>query len=108
MLQLIDLLDEKKIDDNYLKKIYYFCCIIGGYESIDYMMHLLVYNISKSISIDLSLYRFKEFDFDKLLEKTKNNKELYSLKEIDIFNNFISKIKNNKKNNKYNDFFTKK
>lgn len=102
MIQLIDLLDEKKINDNYLKKIYYFCCIIGGYESIDYMMHLLVYNISKSIMIDLSFYYFKEFDFNLLLENTKKNKHLYSLKEIDIFNKFIDKIKNNKIINKFN------
>jgi hypothetical protein len=30
--------------------------MVGGYESIDYLVHLLVYKISKSIEIDLSLY----------------------------------------------------
>jgi hypothetical protein len=94
-LQLIDLLNTEKINDNYLKKIYYFCCIIGGGDSIDFYMHKLVYKISKSINLNLQLYFYKDFSFENLLKNTEKYKNLHSDKNIEIFENFISKIKNN-------------
>lgn len=100
-LQLIDLLKSDKINDNYLKKIYYFCCIIGGGDSIDFYMHKLVYKISKSIDINLQLYYYKDFSFEKLLKNTEKYKNLYSNKNIEIFNNFIDKIKNNNIKSKF-------
>lgn len=108
-LQLVELLDINKINDEYLKKIYYFCCFIGGGESIDYYMHKLVYKISKSIKIELNLYHYKNFSFIDLLKNTEQYKDLYPKHIITKFNNFIDKIKDNDINNNYNDYeyFTK-
>ena len=100
-LQLIDLLDAEKINDKYLKKIYYFCCIIGGGDSIDYYMHKLVYKISRSIKINLQLYYYKEFSFEKIINNTEKYKNLHNEKNIQIFKNFINKIKDNNINNKF-------
>jgi len=100
MIQLLDLLNNK-ITDLYLEKIYYFCCIIGGIESIDYFLHKIVEKISKSIKINLIYYSYKKFSFIDILNKTKNNIIYYSKDEIKIFQNFINNIKNNNIKNKH-------
>lgn len=101
-LQLIELLKPDNISDIYLKKIYYFCCIIGGGDSIDYYMHKLVRKISKSININLQYYYYKEFSFDKLLKDTEKYENLHNDKNIELFNNFIDKIKDNNIKSKFN------
>ena len=58
-------------------------------------MHKLVYKISKTIKINLQLYYYEEFSFEKLLKDTEKYKHLHSNKNIEIFNDFISKIKDN-------------
>jgi|SaaInlStandDraft_7_1057024.scaffolds.fasta_scaffold10163_1 hypothetical protein len=101
-LQLLLLLDPTKINDKYLLKIYYFCCLIGGGESIDYYIHKLCKYISQSIKLNLNYYYYKKFNFDILLKTTKVNKKFYTKEEILKFNNFIKKIKNNNIKNKFN------
>ena len=80
-LQLLLLLDPTKINDKYLLKIYYFCCLIGGGESIDYYIHKLCKYISQSIKLNLNYYYYKKFNFDILLKTTKVNKKFYTKEE---------------------------
>ncbi len=54
--QLINIIDSNNNSEEYLLFIYYTCCILGGYDSIDYLIHLLVFNIIKCINVDLELY----------------------------------------------------
>ena len=61
--QLINILKNDNSDE-YLLFIYYTCCILGGYESIDYLIHLLVSNIIKCIKVDLSLYYPDKINID--------------------------------------------
>ncbi len=55
--QLISLLEvDDDLNNQKLEIIFYVCCILGGYDSIDYLIHLLVFNITDYINIDLTLY----------------------------------------------------
>lgn len=89
---LIDILDINKIDDKNLLRIYYYCCVVGGYESDDKLVHLLVEKISKSIFVNLSLYYPFEVDIIKRINDTQLR---YEKEENDKINKFINMIKNN-------------
>ena len=54
--QLISIIGKYNDTDEYLLFIYYTCCMLGGYESIDHLIHLLVKNIRNVIYIDITLY----------------------------------------------------
>jgi hypothetical protein len=99
--QLIDIINENNINENYLLFIYYTCCILGGYESIDYLIHLLVYNIIKYIKVDLRLYYPDEFNIEIRMKETRYNYNNYNLSEKNKIDNFIKKLgemNNNVKN----------
>jgi hypothetical protein len=95
--QLIDLLDSYDKTDNYLLFIYLTCCIFGGYESIDHLIHLLVSNLIKCIKVDLSLYYPGKFDINEKLEETNDNYNFYTNEQKENVNNFLSKLKFNNK-----------
>jgi len=95
--QLINIIDSNNNSDEYLLFIYYTCCILGGYESIDYLIHLLVSNIIKCIEVDLELYYPASFDIELRMNETKDNYNNYSKEEKDNIENFINNLKYNNK-----------
>jgi hypothetical protein len=102
--QLVDILIDiksinKKEIKEYLLFIYFTCCILGGYESIDYLIHLLVTNIINIIEVDLTLYYPVSFDINAKLESTKEYFNFYNDKEKNHINNFINNLKELKKEN---------
>ena len=93
--QLIDIIDSNNNSEEYLLFIYYTCCILGGYESIDYLIHLLVFNIIKCIEVDLELYYPDNFDIELRMNETKDNYKNYSKEEQDNVEKFIKNLKYN-------------
>jgi len=95
--QIINILENYNNTDDYLLFIFFTCCMVGGYESYDYIVHLLVYNISNSISsskLDLSLYYPIEVNIKDRMNDTIKYYNFYSIQEKTIINDFIKKIKN--------------
>ena len=91
--QLITIIKKYNDTDEYLLFIYYTCCMLGGYDSIDYLLHLVVYNLNKVINIDLSLYYPYVVNIKKKIEDTKQYYEFYSEKQKTKINIFIDKLK---------------
>lgn len=95
--QLINIIDCNNNSEEYLLFIYYTCCILGGYDSIDYLIHLLVFNIIKCINIDLNLYYPDTFDIELRMNETLQYYNHYSETEIKNVNNFLANLKYNDK-----------
>lgn len=85
--QLIDILDSSPED------IYYFLCIQGGSDSLDYYSHLIAQRLlsEKKLKLDYSLYSPSNASLKTLLEKTKDNSKFYSKDEQKKFEDFINK-----------------
>lgn len=86
--QLIDTLDSSPED------IYYFLCIQGGSDSLDYYSHLIaqrLLSVSK-LKLDYSLYSPSNASLKSLLEKTKDNAKFYSKAEQNKFDDFLKKF----------------
>lgn len=85
--QLIDILDSS------LEDIYYFLCIQGGSDSLDYYSHLIAQIIlsQPKLKLDYSLYSPSNASLKSLLEKTKDNAKFYSKAEQKKFEDFIKK-----------------
>ncbi len=104
--QLITIIKKYNDTTEYLLFIYYTCCMLGGYNSIDYLIHLIVYNLNKVSNIDLSLYFPYKVDIEKKMNDTLEYYNFYSDQHKNIINNFIDKltklkIVNNTKNKYY-------
>jgi hypothetical protein len=97
--QLISIIEKYNDTDEYLLFIYYTCCMLGGYESIDHLIHILVKNIRNVIYIDITLYYPYEINLDEKIEETKIYFNFYNNHERNKINKFISKLKK-KYNNK--------
>lgn len=87
--QLIDSLDSSPED------LFYFLCIQGGADSLDYYSHLIAQALlsTPKLKLDYSLYSPTNMSFKTLLEKTKDNAKFYSKNEQKIFEDFITKLK---------------
>lgn len=87
--QLIDFLDSSPED------LYYFLCIQGGTDSLDYYSHLIAQTLLSipKLKLDYSLYSPTNMSFKTLLEKTKDNAKFYSKNEQKTFEDFITKLK---------------
>jgi hypothetical protein len=79
--------------------------MLGGYNSIDYLIHLIVYNLNKVAVIDLSLYFPYKVDIEKKMNDTLKYYNFYSDQHKNIINIFIAKLNKlkivNNTNNKY-------
>lgn len=84
--QLIDILDSSPED------IYYFLCIQGGSDSLDYYSHLIAQKLLSEKKLDYSLYSPSNMSLKLLLEKTKDNAKFYSKAEQKKFEDFINKF----------------
>ena len=102
--QLINILNNYDNSNDYLLFIYFTCCILNGYESIDYLIHLLVSNIINFIDVDLTLYYpiLCNIDIKKKLNETIKYYDFYNNEQKDIVNNFINRLNNKKKINQKN------
>lgn len=101
--QLISLLEvDDDLNNQKLEIIFYVCCILGGYDSIDYLIHLLVFNITDYINIDLTLYHPFKINILDRMNKTYINYKFYTDLQKKKINNFINFLKTKKKliNNK--------
>jgi hypothetical protein len=94
--QLIDIIKNDNSDE-YLLFIYYTCCILGGYESIDYLIHLLVSNIIKCIKVDLSLYYPDKINIELRMKETEKYYKFYSNEDKKKVESFIENLKVNNK-----------
>ena len=90
--QLISIIKNYNNTPEYLLFIYYTCCMLGGYNSIDYLIHLLVYNLNEIINIDLSLYFPYKVDIKKRMSETILYYDFYSNNHKNKINIFIDKI----------------
>jgi hypothetical protein len=95
--QLINIININNNSEEYLLFIYYTCCILGGYESIDYLLHLLVFNIIKCIEVDLELYYPNNFDIELKMNETLHYYNYYSKEEKNYVEKFIKNLKYNNK-----------
>ena len=90
--QLISIVEKYNNNNEYLTFIYYTCCMLGGYESIDYLIHLLVFNIRKITYIDITLYYPYKVNIENKMNETIKYYDFYNLQEKEIINIFIDKI----------------
>ena len=90
--QIIDIINYININKNDLEFLYYTCCLLGGYESIDNIIHQLVLSISNVIEIDLSLYYPFKVDINKRIIETKKYLNFYDKNKLQNLENFINRI----------------
>jgi hypothetical protein len=90
--QLLDYIDEHTPED-----VFYFLCIQGGSDSLDYYSHLVAQTLLSipKLKLDYSLYSPSNASIKSLLEKTKDNAKFYSKSEQKKFEEYIQKIKEN-------------
>lgn len=105
---IIEFIDKINMDNKNLKKLYYLCCINGGYESYDYIIHEICEILLSNEKLNLEIkYYYKYFvDIKKKLKKTKKNLRFYKENELNKYINFIIDLKNYI--NIDNDYFIKK
>jgi hypothetical protein len=86
--QLIDTLDTSP------EELYYFLCIQGGSDSLDYYSHLIAQRLlsTPKLKLDYSLYSPSNASLKSLLEKTKDNAKFYSKIEQKKFEEFLNKF----------------
>ena len=85
---------KKKYGPKKQQKVFYFCCMVGGYESYDKLVHLLVNTLRHSIKVNLCLYYPFKVDIDKRIEETELMYNDKDKEEIDLY---LKNIKNNNK-----------
>lgn len=90
--QLITIIEQYNDTQEYLLFIYYTCCMLGGFNSIDYLIHLIVYHLHQVIKIDLSLYFPYKVDIKEKMTNTIKYYNFYSKQQKKIITNFINNI----------------
>jgi hypothetical protein len=100
---LIDLIKnynhKKKYSSGKQKKVFYFCCMVGGYESYDKLVHLLVNKLRYSIKVNLSLYYPFEVDINKRIDETEL---MYNKNDISEIYIYLNNIKNTNEKSSWN------
>jgi len=93
---IIDILDDFKFKKSNLEKLYYVCCMNGGYESYDPIIHIISKKLLsiKKIDLDLIYYYKYEVDIDDKINKTNKNFKFYKDSEKKIYAYFIDKLDN--------------
>ena len=61
---IIDILDDFKFKKSNLEKLYYVCCMNGGYESYDPIIHIISKKLLSIKKIDLDLIYYYKYEVD--------------------------------------------
>jgi hypothetical protein len=105
--KLFNLIESYNNTNEQLEIIYFTCCILGGYESIDYLLHNIVHNISITMNVDLSLYYPCKVNIIDRMNETIKYYDFYNNDQKKIINKFIENIKKReqiKNTTKYNEY----